>query len=93
MDRHLLEYANRAERASDRINKEIPSLKSLFKFKIEERLECSQSHKVRYSTAEETILRLPVDLNAAVNKEEVAAYEVLIFFFLFSFFCCVCVCV
>ncbi|KAG7204041.1 hypothetical protein KM043_001900 [Ampulex compressa] len=48
-----------------------------FKFKVEERYQCSRSNKVKYTYRPEYILPLPIPLEAAINKEEVAAYEAL----------------
>nr|XP_039271949.1 ubiquitin carboxyl-terminal hydrolase 5-like [Styela clava] len=45
------------------------------KFLIEERIECVQSKKVRYSTKPEYILDLPIPCHAAINKNEVEKYE------------------
>lgn len=36
--------------------------------KVEERIECVVSKKVRYSKRDDTILTLPVPLEAATNK-------------------------
>ncbi|KAJ8922243.1 hypothetical protein NQ315_004180 [Exocentrus adspersus] len=46
-----------------------------FKFKVEERFQCSTSKKVKYLTRSEVILPLSIPLDAAINKDEVAAYE------------------
>ncbi|XP_034242977.1 ubiquitin carboxyl-terminal hydrolase 5 [Thrips palmi] len=46
-----------------------------FKFRVEERYECSESKKVQYQHRAEYSLPLPIPLEAATNKEEVAAYE------------------
>ncbi|XP_029173913.1 ubiquitin carboxyl-terminal hydrolase 5 isoform X2 [Nylanderia fulva] len=46
-----------------------------FKFKVEERFQCSRSHKVKYTHRPEYILPLPIPLELAVNKDEVTAYE------------------
>eukprot|EP01083_Nonionella_stella_P019524 54221_1 len=73
--RHMVEFMNRQERSNKLINKEVNGLKNLFKFKLEERLECAQSNKVRYSAAEEIILTLNVDLNLAINLKEVQEYN------------------
>eukprot|EP00484_Ammonia_sp_Unknown_P024099 CAMPEP_0197042240 /NCGR_PEP_ID=MMETSP1384-20130603/18630_1 /TAXON_ID=29189 /ORGANISM="Ammonia sp." /LENGTH=898 /DNA_ID=CAMNT_0042473309 /DNA_START=23 /DNA_END=2719 /DNA_ORIENTATION=- len=73
--RHLLEFMNRRERSSQVLDKQIAGLKTLFKVKIEERLECLQSNKVRYSEAEDVILRVDVDLNLATNLKEVEEYN------------------
>lgn len=46
-----------------------------FKFKLEERVQCSTSKKVKYSYRSDWLLPLNIPLEAAVNKEEVQAYE------------------
>ncbi|XP_059469989.1 ubiquitin carboxyl-terminal hydrolase 5 [Neocloeon triangulifer] len=46
-----------------------------FKFKVEDRFECSQSHKVKYTYRTEYCLPLPIPESAATNKDDVAAYE------------------
>ncbi|KAJ1526653.1 hypothetical protein ONE63_008237 [Megalurothrips usitatus] len=46
-----------------------------FKFRVEERYQCTQSNKVQYQHRAEYSLPLPIPMEAAVNKEEVAAYE------------------
>nr|XP_023023126.1 ubiquitin carboxyl-terminal hydrolase 5 isoform X2 [Leptinotarsa decemlineata] len=46
-----------------------------FKFQVEERFQCGTSKKVKYLTRSEMILSLSIPMDAAVNKEEVSAYE------------------
>ncbi|EZA52425.1 ubiquitin carboxyl-terminal hydrolase 5 [Ooceraea biroi] len=46
-----------------------------FKFNVEERYQCGKSSKVKYTYRPEYILPLPIPMEAAVNKDEVAAYE------------------
>ncbi|XP_024356450.1 ubiquitin carboxyl-terminal hydrolase 14 [Physcomitrium patens] len=46
-----------------------------FKFCVEERIMCSVSKKVKYTKKTDNILSLNIPLRAAVNKDEVAAYE------------------
>lgn len=48
-----------------------------FKFRVEERYQCGRSNKVKYTYRPEYILPLPIPLEVAVNKNEVAAYEIL----------------
>ncbi|XP_043283327.1 ubiquitin carboxyl-terminal hydrolase 5 [Venturia canescens] len=60
IDRHSVNRTNPAE---------------CFKFKVEERYECGGSKKVKYSYRPEYLLPLPIPLDAATNKDEVAAYE------------------
>jgi ubiquitin carboxyl-terminal hydrolase 5/13 len=42
---------------------------------VEDRFQCSKSKKVKYTHRTEYSLPLPIPLEAAINKEEVAAYE------------------
>lgn len=46
-----------------------------FKFKIEERYQCTSSDKVKYTHRADTLLALNIPMEAAVNREEVTAYE------------------
>ncbi|XP_013780596.1 ubiquitin carboxyl-terminal hydrolase 5-like isoform X1 [Limulus polyphemus] len=46
-----------------------------FKFEIEERLQCVKSGKVKYTKRIDYLLSLPIPLDLAVNKDEVAAFE------------------
>ena len=38
------------------------------KFEVEERIECTKSHKVKYTHREDNILALPIPVEAATNK-------------------------
>lgn len=42
-----------------------------FKFKVEERYQCSSSKKVKYTYRSDLTLSLNIPLEAAINKEEV----------------------
>ena len=68
--RHFIEFMNRQERSNKLLSKDVPGLKQLFKLKIEERLQCQQSQKVRYSTAEDIVLKVDI-LGLATNLKEV----------------------
>nr|CAG4714026.1 unnamed protein product [Naegleria fowleri] len=46
------------------------SITHLFNFKVEERIECSESKKVKYTHRKDNLLSLPVPLSAATNKAE-----------------------
>ncbi|CAD1472008.1 unnamed protein product, partial [Heterotrigona itama] len=48
-----------------------------FKFQVEERYQCSRSNKVKYTYRTEYLLPLPIPVETAVNKDEVAVYEAL----------------
>ena len=65
----------RAERTSKVLDKNIDGLQELFKFEVEERLECQQSKKVKYTVSEDVILSLNIDLNDATDKNAVKAFE------------------
>ncbi|XP_070562182.1 ubiquitin carboxyl-terminal hydrolase 13-like [Ptychodera flava] len=47
-----------------------------FKYKVEERIQCGQSGQVRYTNRDDYILALPIPLESATNKDEVAAFEI-----------------
>ncbi|KAL1516575.1 hypothetical protein ABEB36_000474 [Hypothenemus hampei] len=59
----------------ERHNKNEVNPGECFKFEVEERFQCSQSTKVKYITRSEICLSLNIPMDAAINKEEVAAYE------------------
>ncbi|KAF7269329.1 hypothetical protein GWI33_017650 [Rhynchophorus ferrugineus] len=61
----------------ERYNKNASNPGECFKFEIEERYQCGQSKKVKYITKSETCLSLNIPMEAATNKEEVAAYELM----------------
>lgn len=44
-------------------------------FQIEDRIECTSSHKVNYTTRTEYVLPLPIAMDKMLNSAEVAAYE------------------
>ncbi|XP_065842340.1 ubiquitin carboxyl-terminal hydrolase 5-like [Oscarella lobularis] len=69
---HLLNMIDRFEHASPGIVNPVDS----FRFEVEERLECGSSGCVRYTSRSDTLWSLPVPLEAAINKEDVAAWEV-----------------
>ncbi|GFT00664.1 ubiquitin carboxyl-terminal hydrolase 5 [Nephila pilipes] len=46
------------------------------KFEVEERIQCSTSKKVKYTTRTDYLLSLPIPLDAATNKEELDAFEI-----------------
>jgi ubiquitin carboxyl-terminal hydrolase 5/13 len=48
---------------------------ALFKFVVEERVECSASHAVLYRRREENIVGIPIDLGDAINADEVSQWE------------------
>lgn len=59
----------------ERHNKNNVNPGECFTFEVEERFQCSQSKKVKYLTRSEVCLGLNIPMDAAINKEEVAAYE------------------
>jgi len=46
------------------------------KFRVEDRIECMQSHKVKYNYRDDYELALPIPLEAAINKGLFAYYTV-----------------
>ncbi|XP_074403490.1 ubiquitin carboxyl-terminal hydrolase 13 [Zonotrichia albicollis] len=55
------------------VGSENPS--DVFRFLVEERTQCCQSRKVRYTHRVDYIMQLPVAMEAATNKDELIAYE------------------
>ncbi|XP_040205363.1 ubiquitin carboxyl-terminal hydrolase 13 isoform X2 [Rana temporaria] len=47
----------------------------VFRFLVEERTQCCQSRKVRYTERVDHIMQLPVAMEAAKNKDELIAYD------------------
>uniref|UniRef100_A0AAR2LI73 Ubiquitin carboxyl-terminal hydrolase n=1 Tax=Pygocentrus nattereri TaxID=42514 RepID=A0AAR2LI73_PYGNA len=47
----------------------------VFRFIVEERVQCCQSQKVRYTQRVDYLMQLPVPMEAATNREELIAYE------------------
>lgn len=68
---HLLSTVDRAERSNAGPVNPVDS----FRYKVEERTQCMQSGKVRYNHREDTLLSLAIPMEAVLNKDEVAAYE------------------
>ncbi|KAK2163107.1 hypothetical protein LSH36_85g00013 [Paralvinella palmiformis] len=68
---YLLHIINMIERNSYRdLN---PT--ACFKYEVEERIECTQSHQVKYTKRTDYLLPLPIPMEAATNLDEVAAFE------------------
>ncbi|MGH0121219.1 UNVERIFIED_CONTAM: hypothetical protein FKN15_071559 [Acipenser sinensis] len=67
----FLHLINQVERNSE--GSENPS--DVFRFLVEERTQCCQSRMVRYTQRADNIMQLPAPMEAAVNKEELIAYE------------------
>ncbi|KAM9951132.1 hypothetical protein ACTFIT_012236 [Dictyostelium discoideum] len=71
---YLLEYIERAEHSRPSwIQQANPT--RLFQFHNEDRIECGSSGQVKYTRRLENILSVPVNLDDATNKQEVAQYE------------------
>ncbi|PIO33564.1 hypothetical protein AB205_0099820, partial [Aquarana catesbeiana] len=67
----FLHLINLVERNSTGL--ENPS--DVFRFLVEERTQCCQSRKVRYTERVDHIMQLPVAMEAATNKDELIAYD------------------
>lgn len=46
-----------------------------FRFQLEDRIECSVSHQVKYKRRDEFCLSIPIAKDAATNKEKLAEFE------------------
>jgi len=69
---HMLDQI---EKHHQKVGVSAEPLVSCLQFMVEDRMACGTSGAVKYSTRVEDWLPLPVPIEAAVNKEEVAAYE------------------
>ncbi|KAJ8374375.1 hypothetical protein SKAU_G00049550 [Synaphobranchus kaupii] len=67
----FLHMVNLAERNS--AGSENPS--DVFRFLVEERVQCCQSRRVRYAQRVDYVMQLPVPIEAATNREELIAHE------------------
>ncbi|CAL8309610.1 unnamed protein product [Lota lota] len=47
----------------------------VFRFLMEERVQCCQTRRVRYNQRVDYLMQLPVPIEAATNREELLAYE------------------
>lgn len=65
---HLINFIERQSRSGSK-----PT--DCFKYKVEEKVKCVASGKVRYTYRTDCIFGVPVPLEAATNKVEVSAYE------------------
>ncbi|KAG7402064.1 Ubiquitin carboxyl-terminal hydrolase 13 [Phytophthora boehmeriae] len=84
---YLLDFMTRAERVgADRLGPLLPGdsatsaelpTASLFKFKLEDRVQCLASNKVKYVPRDDSFLQLQIPLDAASNASQVSAYQVL----------------
>ena len=74
---HVFGKLARAERVGDTGSKGANafSTEGLFKYLVEERLECVESGKVRYAEKSDLFLRLMIPVEAAVNREEVRKFK------------------
>ncbi|XP_061883827.1 ubiquitin carboxyl-terminal hydrolase 13 isoform X2 [Entelurus aequoreus] len=68
----LMHIINLVERNSS--SSENPS--DAFRFLVEERVQCCQTRRVRYSQKVDYCIQLPAPMEAATNAEELLAYEV-----------------
>lgn len=79
---HVLDRMNRAERiGKSRLLVEgedesrfVP-VSALFTFQVEERIQDSQTDKVKYLTRDENLLSLSIDVNDAINKQQFDDFE------------------
>lgn len=65
----LEKNARTAEKSS------VPSPIDAFRFELEDRIECSRSHQVKYMKRAEFCLSVPISRDLAVNREAVAEFE------------------
>lgn len=74
---YLLEVMSRAERAAGQRLAPPGALPTAaaFNFRIEDRVQCSESGAVSYKHTPANVLPLYIDLAAATNKEELEVYK------------------
>uniref|UniRef100_A0AAY4BAL3 Ubiquitin carboxyl-terminal hydrolase n=1 Tax=Denticeps clupeoides TaxID=299321 RepID=A0AAY4BAL3_9TELE len=65
---HVVNLVERNSAASEN-----PS--DVFRFLVEERVQCCQTRKVRYAQRVDYLMQLPAPIEAATNREELLAYE------------------
>ncbi|XP_051779906.1 ubiquitin carboxyl-terminal hydrolase 13 isoform X3 [Erpetoichthys calabaricus] len=70
----LIEQVMKEEYKRNSEGTETPS--DVFRYLVEERIQCCQSRKVRYTHRVDYLMQLPVPVEAATNKEELIMYEV-----------------
>ncbi|XP_039614528.1 ubiquitin carboxyl-terminal hydrolase 13 isoform X3 [Polypterus senegalus] len=70
----LIEQVMKEEYKRNSEGTENPS--DVFRYLVEERIQCCQSRKVRYTHSVDYLMQLPVPVEAATNKEELIMYEV-----------------
>ncbi|KAG5276377.1 hypothetical protein AALO_G00131190 [Alosa alosa] len=74
MKSELIEQVMKEEYKRNSVASENPS--DVFRYLVEERVQCCQTQKVRYSQRVDYLMQLPAPLEAASNREELLAYEV-----------------
>lgn len=70
---HLLSMVERQEKISG-IPKE-KDVSRVFKFRVEERVQDTETGQVKYTYRDDNVLSLPIPLEEAINKEEVQLFE------------------
>jgi ubiquitin carboxyl-terminal hydrolase 5/13 len=70
---HLISFIERNLRNDSANNYENPT--DCLKFKIEERTECAQSNKVKYTYRDEYCLPVPISKDLALNKDKLKEFE------------------
>lgn len=68
--RHIMDLLDKNHKKTKQLN----NLSDLFRFKIEDRIQCLASNKVNYVDKSDYLLSLPIPLDKASNLEEVSAY-------------------
>lgn len=68
---HLMNLIDRTEHNSP----DTENVVDLFRYQVEEKIQCVISKKVRYSEKPELLLTLPVPMDMATNKDDVVAWQ------------------
>eukprot|EP00064_Thunnus_orientalis_P007847 superscaffoldBa00000894_g7869 len=73
MKSELIEQVMKEEYKRNSAGSENPS--DAFRFLVEERIQCCQTRRVRYTQRVDYCIQLPAPIEAATNREELLAYE------------------
>ncbi len=71
---YLFSLIERNQRTDQSSSKSLNVLDA-FKFQLVDRLECSQTHQVKYKQRDELCLSVPVSKSLAINKDKMAEFE------------------
>ena len=65
---HLMSTIDKTQRLAPPTSSSTQNAADLFRFQLEDRVECVVSGKVRYSKRDDFLLQLPVSMDTATNQ-------------------------